>query len=217
MTRTDNRRVSAGLVFLAGVVIGVACFLLAELLTPKNVATPGDHDVLLAQRLGFIYTPIVGLWLGWLQNSWKRALLSAGVGAVIGFIYMALCATRDFFAIMVGFPCLLGGLLAALAGSNRSNWLRQLAARFGKGLLAGFVLGFVYMVILNIAGPLVTRVRLDDEPTHAYVVMMWRSGPIALGLASGLFFPLLRWAVGLVRLRPIFEDTPSDATECDGL
>ena len=41
--------------------------------------------------------------------------------------------------------------------------------------------------------------------------MMWRTGPIALGLASGLFFLLLRWAVGLIRLRPIFEDTPPNA------
>ena len=67
MTNADNRHVRAGLVFVAGVLIGVACYFLAESFTSKTVASPGDHDVLLAERLGFIYTPIVGLWLGWLQ------------------------------------------------------------------------------------------------------------------------------------------------------
>jgi hypothetical protein len=212
MDNTGNRHVSAGFVFLAGVLVGVACYLLAESLTPKNVASPGDHDVLLAQRLGFIYTPVVGLWLGWLQKSWRRALLAAGIGIAIGFIYMALCATRNFLAIMVGFPCLLGGLLAAAAGSNRSAWLRQLAARFGKGIFAGFVLGLVYMLTLNIAGGMVAPFPLfGRNATQAYISMMWRSGPIALGLASGLFFLLFRWSVGLIRLRPIFEETPPNA------
>jgi hypothetical protein len=212
MSNTDNRHVRTGLVFVAGVVIGVACYFLAESITPKTVASPGDHDVLLAQRLGFIYTPIVGLWLGWLQKSWRRALLATGVGVAIGFIYMALCATRNFLAIMVGFPCLLGGLLAAAAGSNRSAWLRGLAARFGKGLLAGFVLGLIYMLTLNIAGSMFAPFPLfGRDATQAYIGVMWRTGPIALGLASGLFFLLLRWAVGLIRLRPIFEDTPPNA------
>jgi hypothetical protein len=212
MSNIDNRHVKAGFVFLVGVVVGVVCYLLAESTTPKNVASPGDHDVMLDQRLGFIYTPLVGLWLGWLQKSWRRALLAAGIGVVIGFIYMALCATRNFLAIMVGFPCLLGGLLAALAGSNRSAWPRQFAGRFGKGLLAGFVLGLVYMLTLNITGAMFTPFPLfgQDAP-EGYISMMWRTGPIALGLASGLFFLLFRWAAGLIRLRPIFEETPPDA------
>jgi len=64
--------------------------LVAEWLTPKNVASSGDHDILLANRLGFIYTPFIGLWLGWLQKSWKRAAVGAIVGIAIGFVYMAL-------------------------------------------------------------------------------------------------------------------------------
>lgn len=212
MSNTDNRHVSAGFVFLAGVLIGVASYLLAESLVPRSVASPSEHDVLLARQLGFIYTPIVGLWLGWLQKSWRRGLLAAGVGIIIGFIYMALCLTRNPLAVMVGFPCLLGGLLAAAVGSNRSAWLRELAVRFGKGLLAGFVLGLVYMVTLNIAGEMVSPLtRLDRDGTQAYITMMRRSGPIALGLASGLFFVLFRWSVGLIRLRPIFEETPPNA------
>jgi hypothetical protein len=200
---------NAGLVFLNGLVIGVVCYLIAELLTPKQVANPGDHDILLANRLGFIYTPVVGLWLGWLQRSWRRALFGAMTGVVIGFSYMWLCASRNFLAIMVGFPCLLGGGLAAVVGSNRSDWLVGLGARLGKGLLAGLVLGFVYMFTLNIAGDMVMTVndRAEDE-TQSYIKMMWRAGPIALGISSALFFVLIRWATGLTRVRLlVFEET----------
>ena len=177
-TTPDNRKMNAGLVFLSGLLLGVVCYLIAELLTPRHVASPGDHDILLANRLGFIYTPVVGLWLGWLQRSWPRALVGALVGVVIGVFYMWLCASRNFLAIMVGFPCLLGGGLAVVVGSNRSHWLAGLGARLGKGLLAGLVLGFVYMFTLNIAGGMVMTVhdRVDDE-TENYITMMWRAGP----------------------------------------
>jgi hypothetical protein len=216
----ENRKLNAGLVFLSGLIAGVLCYLTAELLTPKHVATPGDHDILLADRLGFIYTPIVGLWLGWLQRSWRRAWVGAGVGLALGVVYMILCASRNFLAIMVGFPCLLGGVMAAATGSNRSPWLRGLAARLGKGLLAGVVLGFVYMVVLNMglaSGILASpSIQFSDE-TQAYVAMMWRDGPLALGLASALFFVLIRWAVGLTRVRIlVFEETPSPTAPSDG-
>ena len=204
-----NRRIKAGLVFLSGLMFGGLCYLIAEGLTPKQVANSGDHDILLAIRLGFIYTPIVGFWLGWLQRSWRRAFLGALVGAVIGVFYMWLCGSRNFLAIMVGFPCLLGGGLAALIGSNRSHWLAGFGARLGKGLLAGFVLGLVYMFTLNMVGSMLAP---PWTGTGDYVSMMWRAGPIALGLASGLFFVLIRWAVGLIRLKPIFEETPPAPT-----
>ena len=205
---------NTGFVFLSGSALGVICYFIAELLTPKQVANPGDHDIFLANRLGFIYTPVVGLWLGWLQRSWQRALVGAAVGIVIGVIYMSLCASRNFLAIMVGFPCLLGAMLSAVVGSNRSHWLRGLGARVGKGLLAGLVLGFVYMVILNVVGEML-RPDIETTPTHNeltdnYVQMMWRSGPIALGISSALFFVLIRWAVGLTRVRVlVFEETES--------
>src|SRR5262245_38978695 len=100
---------NTGLFFLIGLIVGVICYFIAEALTPMQVANPGDHDILLANRLGFIYTPVVGLWLGWLQRSWPRALLGAFAGVAVGLCYMYLCASRNFLAIMVGFPCLLGG------------------------------------------------------------------------------------------------------------
>jgi hypothetical protein len=198
-----------------GLLTGAACYLIAEALTPKQVASPGDHDILLANRLGFIYTPVVGLWLGWLQKSWRRALVGAGVGIAIGFGYMALCASRNFLAIMVGFPCMLGGVLATVVGSNRSPWLSGLGARLGKGLLAGLVLGFIYMLTLNIAGGMVMTAhdRFDDQ-TRSYIAMMWRAGPVALGLSGGLFLVLIRWAVGLTRVRIlVFDDVEHKPVE----
>jgi hypothetical protein len=54
-TAKDNRKIDTGLVFLSGLVGGVICYLIAESITPKQVASPGDHDILLANRLGFIY------------------------------------------------------------------------------------------------------------------------------------------------------------------
>ncbi len=208
-----NRRLSVGLVFVSGLASGVLIYLVAEWLTPKNVASSGDHDILLANRLGFIYTPFIGLWLGWLQKSWKRAAVGAIVGIAIGFVYMWLCASRNFLAVMVGLPCLLGGAVAAIVGSNRSPWLRGLGARLGKGLLAGLVLGFVYMVILNVLGVMLMPPQTEDE-TKSYIKMMWRDGPVALGISSALFLVLIKWAVGLSRVRLlVFEDEePSKQT-----
>src|SRR6185312_9652717 len=108
------------MVFLIGAIFGVVSYLVAESLIPRDVANAGDHDLLLANRLGFIYTAVVGVWLGWLQRSWQRALFGVIAGVVIGIVYMRLSASRNFFAIMIAFPCLLGGGLAAIVGSNRS-------------------------------------------------------------------------------------------------
>lgn len=204
----DNRKVGSGVVFLSGLTAGVIIYLAAEYLTPKNVAGPGDHDILLANRLGFIYTPLVGLWLGWLQRSWRRAMAGALVGISIGFVYMWLCASRNFLAIMVGFPCLLGGAMAALAGSNRSHWLKGLGLRLGKGLLAGLVLGLVYMILLNTAGAIFMPPGDGTDYTKSYIKMMWRDGPVALGISSALFFVLIKWAVGLSRVRLLVIDEP---------
>ena len=157
----------------------------------------------------------MGLWLGWLQRSWRRAVVGALVGIVIGCAYLWLCASRNFLAIMVGFPCLLGGGLAAVLGSNRSHWLTGLGGRLGTGLLAGLVLGFVYMVTLNVAGAMVmTAHDRADDYTQSYITMMRRAGPVALGLSSALFFVLIRWAVGLTRVRLlVFEEAETQKNE----
>lgn len=130
------------------------------------------------------------------------------VGIGIGFVYMWLCASRNFLAIMVGFPCLLGGAMAALAGSNRSHWLKEFGLRLGKGLLAGLVLGFTYMVLLNTAGAMFSPSGDGADYIKSYITMMWRDGPVALGISSALFFVLIKWAVGLSRVRLLVFDEP---------
>ena len=204
MQPSPNRKLAARNVFLLGALLGAICYVVSESLVPAQVGSPEDHDRSLAIRLGFIYTPMVGLWLGFLQRSWGRAWIGACVGVAIGLAYMTLCMESGFLAIMVAFPCLLGGGLAAIASSNRSPWLHELGARFAKGLVAGFVLGVVYLVTLNVVGAAVAG--MGPTSTDGYVAMMYRAGPIALGLASGLFLVLLRWAVGLARIRAFFKE-----------
>jgi hypothetical protein len=64
------------------------------------------------------------------------------------------------------------------------------------------------MVTLSIAGGLMmTGYDSVADATQRYIAMMWRAGPIALGISSALFFVLIRWAVGLTRLRFAFEQT----------
>jgi hypothetical protein len=211
----ENRKPTNGQVFLFGGALGASCFLLAEFLVPRQVNGPAEHDLLLAHRLGFIYAPLLGLWLGWLQRSWPRALLGAMLGVLIGGLYFLLCGW-NFLAVMVAFPCLLGGVFAMLLGSNCDPWLRGLGARLGKGLVAGFVLGVVYMVVLNFVGAsFPDSIQGGGDFTKRYVGIMWQAGPVALGLASGLFLILFRWAVGLTSMRlVVFEDvSPAPAEE----
>ncbi len=209
---SQNRVLNSGQVFLSGLVLGITSYLVAEFLVPSTIESPGDHDLLLANRLGLIYTPVVGLWLGWVQRSWRQALIGALVGGFVGVLYLSLNG-RNFLAVMVGFPCLCGGVFSMLAGSNRDPWVRGLGARLGKGLAAGFVLGFVYMVVLNIAGAMLSEPwGPETDPTAAYVAMMWKAGPVALGLSSGLFLLLVRWAVGLTRIRILVLEETSATT-----
>jgi hypothetical protein len=214
MDHAANRSPNFGATLLTGVAVGVVSYLVAEALVPRT-NNPGDHDLLLAARLGFIFPQAVALWLAWIQRSIQRAIGGVVVGVAIGFAYLWLCASRNFLAIMVGFPMLLGGVLAAVLGSNRSAIFNDLALRLLKGLVAGFVLGFVYMLTLNLTfGMLVQPNDFVHNPTPAYVRAMWVSGPIALGLAAGLFFPLVRWAVGLSRVRLIvFEEVKTSNVE----
>ena len=208
MNTSSNRRQTGTVTFLSGLLVGVVCYSLAESFIPRDVRNPGDHDIALATRLGFIYAPVVGVWLAWLQKSFRRAAVAVVIGVLVGFVYMQLCQSRNFLAIMVGFPALLGGLLASLLASNRSRWLSDLLSRLGKGLVAGFALGSVYMVTLNLVLASAFQQDFIHDPTPAYIKAMWRAGPVALGLASGFFFALIRWAVGLTRVKLlVFEET----------
>jgi hypothetical protein len=197
MADADNRRTPTWLVLLQGVALGFGTFMAAEFSLRRGL-NPGDHDMMLAQHLGLIYTPLVGAWLGWLQRSRARAAMGALAGIGIGIIYYLLCMSRDFFAIMVAFPTLLGAGLACLVGSNRSQGVAAFFGRAARGLVAGLVLGFAYMFLLNFI--LNTFVNPASLFAH-YSDNMWKGGLPAMAISSALFFVLLRWAVGLVRLR----------------
>src|SRR5262245_14942443 len=84
---TGNRAPGTFVVFLSGCAAGSFCCLLAESLTWQHAGSAVDHDVLLAGRIGLFYTPVVGLWVGWIQQSMKRALYGIAVGAAIGIVY----------------------------------------------------------------------------------------------------------------------------------
>jgi hypothetical protein len=191
----ENIKLSAFQVFLCGAGVGALSFIVAEFLNPKSGVTPSQHDLALAHRIGFVFPALAGWWAGWLQRSLARMIAGMTIGSGIGFIYASLCGTEfNFLAILMGFPCCCGGLLAMLLGSNRDSWLTGLPARFFKGLVAGLVCGVVYTVLLNI----VTAILLPyDFSTHEYVRAMWRAGIPALGIAGGFFFLLLRWALKL--------------------
>ncbi len=183
-----------------GLVLGVAVFLAAEWLVPLDVRTPGIHDLRLATRLGLILPPLVGLWLGRQFRSSTIALVGVLVGLVVGSIYGWLCNVSydllgDFFHIQVTFPSICGAVYAGLVPSKPADWSSGLLLRLFRGLLAGFALGAVYMLVLNVGAFMVLGYRLQDT-VDSYVSMMWRVGPIALGLATALFLPLLRWAIG---------------------
>ena len=193
-----NRHFPSWMIALQGVAVGLVAFGLAELLVPRGVADSGEHDMMLAQRLGLLYTPAVGLWLGWLQRSRQRMVMGVLVGGGLGGAYFIVCMAKDFFAIMVGFPALLGGGLAALLGSNRSQGVGAFVGRLFKGLFAGLVLGYAYMFLLNAI--LNTMVPIQTLVT-GYPHEMWKGGLPAMAIASGLFLIMIRWAVGLVRLK----------------
>jgi hypothetical protein len=133
------------MILLQGLGLGLVAFGVAELSLPHGRLDPGSHDMMLGQRLGLVYTPAVGAWLGWLQRSRNRVVAGAVAGLAIAGIYFVLCMRRDFLAIMVAFPALLGGGLAALVGSNRSHGIGGFFGRLAKGLVAGLVLGRLYV------------------------------------------------------------------------
>ena len=108
-----NRQFKTSLVLSQGLALGLVAFAIAELSLSHSTFDSTNHDMMLAQRLGLIYTPAVGAWLGWLQRSRSRILVGIGVGLIIGAIYYVLCAGQNFLAIMVGFPMLLGGGLVS--------------------------------------------------------------------------------------------------------
>ncbi|MCO6043480.1 hypothetical protein NG895_06135 [Aeoliella sp. ICT_H6.2] len=186
----EPRVVPLGWISLAGLVVGGIAFLVAMRLVPNSMPTAGAHDLRLANNLGFIYPPLVGIWAGWVRRSIPWAAFGVFSGLVIGAAYYALCG-YNFLTVMVGFPCLLGGCTSVLLGTKHDSWVEGIPQRFLKGLAAGFALGFVYMFVLNVmAAP-------GLPSLEAYRDMMWQAGTIAMMTASGVYFVLFHWSAGL--------------------
>jgi hypothetical protein len=188
------RVVGFGLIAGVGMAIGGISFLLAMALIPASVPSLSEHDLRLANHLGFIYPPLVGLWAGWVRRSVPWAVFGVISGLLIGGLYYVLCG-YDFLAVMVAFPCLLGGCGSVLLGTKHDSWIAGIPQRFLKGLVAGFVLGLVYAVLLNVIGMFLLS-RFPPSVAD-YSFMMWRAGTIAMVAASGLYFLLFHWSAGL--------------------
>ena len=63
------------------------------------------------------------------------------------------------------------------------------------------------MVLLNVVGAVV--MGGFARTTADYISMMWRAGPIAMGVASGLYFMLFHWSAGLGRKNlPLYARKP---------
>ena len=194
MSELPNRLLAPPVVLLHGAALGALAYALAEMIIPRSLVDSFEHDLRLAQGLGLTYPPLIGLWLGWVQRSWSRSLWGVAVGGGIGVAYYFLCTGRNFLAIMVAFPCLLGAAFAGLIGSNRSRPLEDAATRMIKGLIAGFALGSAYLVLANL---LVSRLALTEP---SYSLNMWKGGAPAMAASSALFLVLLRWSIGLVAI-----------------
>ncbi|HYN20490.1 MAG TPA: hypothetical protein VE078_05990 [Thermoanaerobaculia bacterium] len=195
-----TRQVGHGQVVLMGLAAGALCYLLAEVSTPMAVTSAREHDLWLAQRLGFILAPVLALWLGWLQRSWRRALIGGGCGLLTGWLCFELCrgAAQPILLVL---PILLGGVFAAFCGLNQDDWLRCLADRFAKGLLVGLLIGLAYNALLGLGARAFWPAAGSVDYTDAYIRMMWRAGPLALGVSGAMLFPSIRWAAGLARPR----------------
>lgn len=194
------RQVGHGQMVLMGLAAGSLCYLLAAVSTPMAVTSAKEHDLWLAQRLGFILAPALAMWLGWLQRSWRRALIGAGCGLLIGWLCFELCRGAAQ-PILLALPILLGGAFAAFCGLHRDDWLRCLGGRFAKGLLVGLLIGLAYNAFLGMGARVFWPRAENVDYTGAYIRMMWRAGPLALGLSGAMLFPSIRWAAGLARPR----------------
>lgn len=194
---TENRKINYGVVCLTGLLSGAVVHFLAESLISFE-AVKDDYDTALLIRRTLLYLPIVGFWLGGMHRSWERAARGVLAGIVVGLAYAALCLTDNSFAVLAGFPCVLGGAFATLIGFNRYLKPSELGILFGKGLLAGFVLGFVD-VILQAFFSLRYLGFPGESGRRVHIFVIHRYGPIAFGISSALFFLLIPWAVRLTR------------------
>jgi len=177
-----------------GLIVGIACHFAAAALVHK---APKDfiYLIMLIERLIVVYAVVVGLWLGWLQKSWWRAALGAALGIAAWLCCQAarVSSPGSWLPVMIFLPPLLGGTLAVLVGSGRHAGLRLV-----RGLVAGAMFTFVYGGILLVAGMDMLVPAIADAPIPVFeakfAVYVHEIGPLAMAVASMLFFPLIRRA-----------------------
>jgi len=192
---------SRRLAWAAGSVAGGVSFVIAKMLIPASVSDISRHDLHLAKNIGFVFPAMLGLALGWVERSLLRMLLAMTTGSALGAIYAQLCGDRfEYVSAMLGFPCVIGGVYALLLGRDRRSWLGEAPWRFLKGLVAGFVCGFVYTISLNVV--VIPILFTSSVPYENYSKLMWLMGPLALTLAGGVFLPLFCWSLGLQFAKP---------------
>ena len=190
------RQVHLAWIFVVGAMVGAASFVVAMILIPQDVESLSQHDLRLANNLGFLYPPTIALWASWVRRSVVWAVLGIFIGLAIGFAYYLLCG-YNFLAVMVGFPCLLGGFASVLLGIKHDALFDGAIRRFFRGLFAGFILGVVYAVLLNV---LIVFFLPNFRPSvSGYSSAMWRAGTIAMAVSSGLYFLLFHWSASIKR------------------
>lgn len=193
---SEPRLVPRRVQLIAGAAFGAICFVIAMALVPSDTASPTTHDLELANNLGFIYPPLLGLWTGWVRRSLLWAVFGLVSGLAIGLTYYALCGT-NFLAVMVGFPCILGGATSVLLGTKHHSWIAGIPERLIRGLIAGFMLGFSYMLTLNIVFPFTSPGFPYSNSVADHSTGMWIAGTVALSISSSLYLLVFHWSAGL--------------------
>jgi hypothetical protein len=186
-------------ILLSGFAAGVATTIIATLFTKY----PADHFKTHAMIVGFVYVLLAGGWIGLQQRSLKRTIFGAATGGSIGLVYsLSVQANLPnypsdtglavYFAVL---PCILSGLLAGVLGSTREQGYREFSICFSKGLISGLFMGIIHFAM---AFTLALSMANIHGPSNDY---FRRSGVIelslALGIASAVYFAMLRWSVGL--------------------
>lgn len=184
---------------VAGLFIGAMSFWLAEILVPHTFRTISEHDHLLSVRVGLLYTPLVACWFSKTQSSSLKSLgRQLLVGLILGVAYAWLCfASTSFTEIMILFPSMFAAALNVLtqASDSPGAFSTRLLRVCSDGLIAGFALGLTYSLLLSLGAVClwyVGFISCQDPSLIKYVQAMAFGGPCAFGLASCLFFLLIR-------------------------
>jgi hypothetical protein len=192
--------------FLFGALIGMASFWLAMAAVPlHHPANFSEHDLALAINLAFIFPPLIGFWTGFCRRSLWWIMVGGSVGPVLGSVYKASCGDSfNLVLIVAALPCLLGGVAAVALGYGRNSWWDGLPLRLVKGLLSGFVLGFVYFIVLNLSCGLLMLAAppyLQTETFAHFRLMMWIAGSLGMAIGGSAFLPLFHWSANIPRPR----------------